>query len=335
MRICLLWAIASTTLALTAASASAQHDAKLPPRFPSVTTVEAWNQLRGKNPPLPEWALVLVKSLPRTTASMLHLDFIHRAKNPLGPVLAAKLHWTAADAINCSYARRYAEADLRQAGIDPKEFITSAADLASLPEPDRLLVEFARKMTRAANTVTDQEVARLLEHFGPEKVVAIVHTLAWANFQNRIILGFGVQVEPDGPLPPLDPILDKGNLARVVAPKRPPWKEVQQTRMSLTSLLRPDWQDESGAEPARAVELQKARKPRVPMPDPGRFAALPPEIKAQATKIVWTNISMGYQPLLTQSWFETMQIFQQEADLDKVFRNSMFWIITRSNQCFY
>jgi hypothetical protein len=162
-----------------------------------------------------------------------------------------------------------------------------------------------------------------------------VHTLAWANFQYRIILGLGVQVEPRGPLPPLDPVLDKASLTKVVAPKRTPWKEAQKAKMSLGALLRLDWQDESGTTPARAVELQKARQPRIPLPDPGRFAAMPPDIRDQATKIVWSRVSMGYQPLLTQSWFETMQTFQQEADLDRVFRNSMFWIITRSNQCFY
>jgi alkylhydroperoxidase family enzyme len=335
MRISLIWAAIGAALVLAASPVTARHDTKTPQRFPSVSTDEAWNVLRGKNPPLPGWALILVKSLPRTTAGMLQLDYLHRAKNPLGPVLAAKLQWTAADTLNCNYGRSYAAADLKRAGVDPTEFIKSAGDPARLSEPDRVVVNFARKMTSAAHTVTDEEVALLLKRFGPEKVVAMVHTLAWANFQYRVILGLGVQVEPKGPLPPLDPVLDKASLTKVVAPKRPPWKEAQKVKMSLGALLRPDWQDESATTSARAVELQKARQPRIPLPDASRFAAMPPDIKEQATKIVWSRVSMGYQPLLTQSWFETMQAFQQEADLDRVFRNSIFWIITRSNQCFY
>ncbi len=335
MRICLIWAVAGAILALAAAAAPAQHDAKSPPRIPSVSTEEAWNRLRGKNPPLPAWALALVKSLPRTTAAMLHLDYIHRAQNPLGPALAAKLHWTAADTINCSYGKSFAVADLQRAGLDPKEFVKSVGDAAKLPEPDRIVVEFARKMTKAANTVTDEEVALLLERFGPEKVVAMVHTLAWANFQNRIILALGVQVEPNGPLPPLDPLLDKEGLTKLVAPKRPAWKDVQETKISVASLVRPDWQDLSGTEPAKAMELQKSRHPRIPLPDSGRFAALPPDEREQATKIVWSRVSMGYQPLLTRTWFETMRTFQQEAAFNRVFSNSMFWIITRTNECFY
>ncbi|HEV8060388.1 MAG TPA: hypothetical protein VGP68_10970 [Gemmataceae bacterium] len=335
MRICLIGAVAGATLALAAAAAPAQHNAKSPPRFPSVSTEEAWNRLRGQNPPLPAWALALVKSLPRTTAAMLHLDYIHRAQNPLGPVLAAKLHWTAADAINCSYGKSYAEADLRRAELDPKEFINSLGDAAKLPKDDRIVVDFARKMTNAAYTVTDAEVALLLKRFGPEKVVAMVQTLAWANFQNRIILGLGVQVEPNGPLPPLDPLLDKEGLTKLVAPKRPAWKEVQEGKISVASLVRPDWQDQSGTESAKAMELQKSRQPRIPLPDLGRFAAMPPDVREQATKIVWSRVSMGYQPLLTQTWFETMRTFQKEAALNRVFSNSMFWVITRTNECFY
>jgi hypothetical protein len=83
------------------------------------------------------------------------------------------------------------------------------------------------------------------------------------------------------------------------------------------------------------MELQKSRQPRIPLPDLDRFAGLPPDVRAQATKIVWSHVSMGYQPMLTQTWFETMRIFQQEAAFNRVFSNSMFWVITRTNECFY
>ena len=36
----------------------------------------------------------------------------------------------------------------------------------------------------------------------------VVHTLALANFQNRIVLALGIEVEANGPLPPFDPQLD-------------------------------------------------------------------------------------------------------------------------------
>ena len=96
---------------------------KSPYRFPAATLEEASKQFGGDK--LPGWALTLAKPLPKTTAAMLQLDYVHRAKNPLGPALAGKLHWTAADAIDCDYARRYADADLIRAGVKGDEFKTA------------------------------------------------------------------------------------------------------------------------------------------------------------------------------------------------------------------
>jgi alkylhydroperoxidase family enzyme len=293
------------------------------PRFPAAGDEESWQQIRGTSPALPAWARALAEPLPRTTGAMLYLDYVHRTKNPLGPILAGKLHWIAADAIGCEYARRSAEADLRRSGLKDEDLQQLAGDPKKLPYPDRIAMEFARKLTLAAYKVTDAEVAALIKEFEPEKVVAMVHTLAWANFQNRIVLALGVQVERDGPLPPLDPHLDPDR--QIKAPPRPAWKEAQSASTTAT-IGRPDWRKLTEVELESALADQKARQPRIP---------LPKETKTPATKIVWTHVSSNYQPLLTQTWFDTMRTFQQEAKLDRVFSNSYFWVITRTNECFY
>src|SRR5262249_38062254 len=145
---------------------------------------EAWERLPRANPPLPAWARALAASLPRTTVAMLELDRLHRANNPLGPTLAGKIRWMAAHAISCAYGERCAEADLRRASVSEKDLKRLAGDLRDLPAAERAALAFARKLSRAGHTVTDAEVAELLEHFGAEKVVAMVHTVAYANFQN-------------------------------------------------------------------------------------------------------------------------------------------------------
>lgn len=330
IRTSILPSIALVVLAASVGAGQVQPDPK-PKRFPAADTGEAWLLLRGDDPPLPAWALALAKPLPRTTAAMLQLDYVHRAKNPLGPVLASKLHWAAADALGCAYGKRYAVADLRRAGLKDDDFKALSGDPNQLPAEDQAALAFARKLTLAAYQVTDAEVAQLLELFGPEKVTAMVHTLAWANFRNRICLALGVAVEAGGPLPPLD----STQKSTAVAPTRPPWKQVQAAETPWEVTAPTDWRKLSAAELRTALEQQKARKPRIPLPDPSRLVGLPPAAKAQASKIVWTNVSMGYQPLLTQTWFETMQTFQQEAKLDRVFSQSMFWVITRGNECFY
>jgi hypothetical protein len=236
-------------------------------------------------------------------------------------VLAAQLRWEAADAIGCEYAKAYAAADLKRAGSDPVQGL----------DPD--LRAFARQVTANAAGVTDEQFAELLGRYGEEKMVAVVHTLAYANFQNRIFLALGVAVEPGGPLPPLDVQLDLDARAKLATPPRPSWDEIRAKKVAVRKFV-PGWPEQSDAALAKAMAEQKQRKPRI-QPDPKRVAALPPVARPQAARIVWTAISMGYQPLLTKAWFDTMGTFQSEAKFDRVFSNSYFWVITRSNDCFY
>lgn len=317
----------ATTWLVAAAPAAAPPRARLP----VADHEQAWRLLPRVAPPLPAWARQLIGPLPRTTGAMLELDRLHRAGNPLGAVLAGKLRWAAADALGCVYARRYAEADLRRAGLTEDQLRGLAGSPETLPEADRLALAFARRVTRSASAVSDAEVQTLVERFGAETVVAMVHTVAHANFQGRIFLALGVTVEADGPLPPLDVHLDPTARAALPTPPRP----ARARGADADVLARPRWDKQTFAELQTALARQQTRRERIPLPSAERLAALPPEARAQAERIVWTRLSMGYQPRLTRAWFDTMRTFQQEARLDRVFSNSLFWVITRTNDCFY
>ena len=135
-------------------------------RFPVPEPEAAWKRLRGDDPTLPAWALEMAEALPRTTGAMLHLDAVHRTQNPLGPVLTGKLRWVAADAVGCEYAKKYAEADLVRAGMTAEDVQQLGGTVQELPEKERLALQFARKLTKAAHTVTDAEFADVLKEFG-------------------------------------------------------------------------------------------------------------------------------------------------------------------------
>src|SRR5262249_47888655 len=55
-------------------------------RFPLLSDEECWRNLppaeKGGGRSLPSWARALAGLLPRTTAAMLQLDFVHRTQNP-------------------------------------------------------------------------------------------------------------------------------------------------------------------------------------------------------------------------------------------------------------
>jgi hypothetical protein len=82
--------------------------------------------------------------------------------------------------------------------------------------------------------------------------------------------------------------------------------------------------------------LQQQQRPgRVPIPDDDALSFLPPEQRQRSGAIIWSRVSLGYQPALTRGWFSLMDAFREESKLDRVFSNTLFWVVTRNNQCFY
>ena len=309
-------------------------------RVPLLDNADAWEHLpratQGAGQPLPGWARALAWSLPRTTAAMLDLDRLHRTRNPLGPVLRGKMRWVAADANKCEYARAYAEADLRRAGVSETEIKALSGNLSRLPEPERIALEFARQMTLEADKVTDEEVARIKSFHGEKGLSAMVLLLAYANFQDRLLLALDVPIESDGPLPPLDVRFARGAPAPPVPPRLPP----------RTSPLAPvpdvvadaDWQALDIDALKKGLETQKGNAGRIRVPT---FEDVLKGLPADAPKpknpvrIKWTLVCMGYQPELAMAWSACTRAFGEEANQDRVFEESLFWVVTREIHCFY
>lgn len=297
--------------------------AEPPAAFPAADADAAWARLPREAPPLPPWARALVGPLPKTTAKMLELDHLQRAKNPLGAELAALIHWTAADALDSKYGRAAAEADLKRTTFG------GVPDAAKLPADVRTAVAFARKLTTEGHAITDAEFAAVLRLYGPEKTTAIVHTVAFDNFLNRVLLGLGADGDP---VPPVGVPFDAAGLAKVPVPVRPPWDDLTATKADGIS-VRADWKaaDDLDAK----LDKQKGRSPRIPLPSAARLDALPPREKDMAGRVLWNTVSSGYQPEMTRAWFACLSAFYEESKVDRVFTNSMFWVVTRTNDCFY
>jgi hypothetical protein len=294
-----------------------------PPKLSPDADATAWRLLPPvKKPPLPEWARLLAAPLPKTTAKMLELDYLHREKNPLGVRFGGRLRWTVADALESDYGRETAKADLQRANALKTPDTTS----------EKIALAFARKLTLSGHAITDEEFATLLKHFSPEQVTAIVHTVAYANFHNRIVLAIGAK----GETPVAEPIAMKFDMedAKTQSPKRPPWDELKTAKGEGLS-VRVEWSKKEFDTLAKSLGDQKERNLRIPLPDKARFEKFPPREKMQAEKIVWMTVSAGYQPELTRAWFACLNAYYEEASTDRVFSNSVFWVVTRTNDCFY
>jgi alkylhydroperoxidase family enzyme len=309
-------------------------------RVPLPSNAEAWSFLpkpeQGENPPLPNWARALARSLPRTTAAMLDLDRLHRTRSPLGPLLRGRMRWVAADANDCEYARAYAEADLSRAGLDDKGIDELRGDHSGLPEAEQAALEFARKMTVDASTVTDEEVARLTDHYGPSNVAAMVLLLAHANFQDRLLLALDIPVEPGGPIPPLEVRFAQEDPPPAVPPRiRPVGSRGPFVPERIDD---PEWLAYDFTELQEQLQGQRARSGRIRVPTWDEVKAVLPQgypLPKAPIRIQWSLVCMGYQPELAAAWSACTRAFREEANQDRVFEESLFWVVTRTIHCFY
>jgi len=323
------------------------------PRLPIPTDAEVWPLLppieEGGGQSLPAWIRALAPTLPKTAAAMIDLDYAQRAESPLPPRLRARLRWVAAHANRCDYAKAYARADFIRAGgkADDIDGLLRAFD--KLPEGERLACELVQRLTEAGYTVTDAQVERLVELYGPKQVVAMVLVAAYANFQDRLLHALGVAVEPNGPLPPVKvrfrkpappekPTKGKGEEAKE-KPKRGLSPRASNPPPLPRKLDDPEWTaisiDALRERLRRQVERPQAR---IPVPDWETVRrGLSPDIypSGKPIRIKWSLLNYGYQPRLTAAWLGGLRAFHEESDLDRLFHESMFWVVTRSLQCFY
>jgi alkylhydroperoxidase family enzyme len=325
---------------LPAAAASADV-----PHVPLLETADAWEALPPCAEPrgalLPNWARALAGSLPYTTAAMLELDAIYRTSGEFDPRLRAKLRHAAARGVHSAYGEAYAIADLRRYGADDAEVARLEDDARDMPPAERAALQFAHKMTVAAWTVADEEVAYLVEQFGERAVVAMVLQLAYSNFLDRLVLALGVPVEERGPLNPQRYGFEiPSSIAEIPQAARPDAAEAAHDEPvpDLTDAFGADWSSLAYEEMQQSLDRQRERAGRVSVPawedvierlPPGLY---PPD---RPMKVKWSLVVLGHQPELGPAWLRCLRVFGQESQFDRVFAESIFWVITRSLQCFY
>jgi alkylhydroperoxidase family enzyme len=309
-----------------------------------LSNAEAWKRLpgarRGAGQPLPIWARMMAGELPRGTAAFLQLDLAQRTKSPVGPKLRAAMRWVAAHANRCAYSEAYASADARRAGLDQANLDALANDgYPGWTDDERAALSFARKMTVASDAVTDAEFAALVKAFGERRAASMVLLLAYANFQDRFLLCLGATVEPEGPLAPLDVDFDPASFTTRTTPPPP---------LQKSALPKPTGKDLVVDDPLWAkipyetlqvqLEAQRNKPTRLRIPSWDEVARnLPEGLIKKPSDIVWYRIVFGYAPELAVPFEVFMRTAGAEAapKYDRIFGQSVFWVVTRAIKCPY
>jgi alkylhydroperoxidase family enzyme len=306
---------------------------------PLLDNATAWKHLpeatTGAGEPLPAWARALARAQPRTTAATLELDYLHRASSPLEPRLRGLVRWAAANANRCPFTQAQALADLRRAGVDAAALKALTDDPKTLSAAERAAVEFARKMTSAAWSVTDDEVAALIKTHGEKQVVAMVQLLAYANFQDRLLHSLGVASADSAAAPALNVKFAKAKDAPPVPERKPPLDPPADAGPRFDD---PEWLSVDFAELQKRMQSQRERLPRIRVPAWEDVLKNLPSGAAAPKRplgIKWSLVCMGYQPRLAQGWSACTGAFRQDAKQDRIFEECLFWVVTRSLQCAY
>lgn len=312
---------------------------------PAVTLLsdeDCWRRLPqptlGWGKPLPSWARAIAVYLPRTAAAMLLLDYAHRTKSAVAPVLRAKMRWVIADANRCEYSKAYAVADLKRSGATDEVIAILIGNPEKWPEADRKPLEFVRLLTTAAATIPDRLFEDLRQTYGEQQVASMVMLAAYGNFQDRIVLGLQLPMEQAGPLAPLEVAFVEGALQMTpflpatATAAAPPSKSATEETLADNE----PWNAVSWSELQQRLHEQKNRIPRLPIPTWEEVKAkLPPTMVSHPIRIVWNLVAYGYVPELAIPWSTATRTLWSELPGDRIFEESLFWVQTQTVECRY
>jgi hypothetical protein len=204
-------------------------------------------------------------------------------------------------------------------------------DRSPLSTETRRALDIARELTRAAYKVSDDQMAALRKYLGDQKLVAFVQLIAFGNFQDRLLLTRGTPPEPGGPLPPSGVHFKRPWVGGEVA-ARPPAPTAADGPPDKVADA--DWRSIDFPSIQKLMESQRGREPRVSVPSADDVLKhLPPG--AKPTRIKWSLVCTGHSPELAIPWTMGLRTFAEESKQDRVFEESLFWVVTRELQCFY
>lgn len=305
--------------------------------FPQPLSNEAaWDRLppaiKGQGAPLPLWARQLAAIMPKTTASLLALDYAQRANNPIPPRLRAAMRLSSADYHASPTGKRTAANDAQLAGLTKGE-LDSDWTLG-----ERRALRFMYQMDLASAGVEDRGFQELVGFFGERVTASMVLLSAYSNFHNRLLICLGTPESESDDLPAQHIDFAPDQLVSVTTP--PPPREAISSAAAQENVVKSayGWSEISFEQLQQKLDTQRQKPTRLPVPDWDACAKnLPPGLINKPSDIIWYRIVFGYAPELAVPFEYFMRTSGAEAagKWDRIFATSLFWVTTKAIDCPY
>ncbi len=299
--------------------------------------------LVGEGVPLPTWARMLAPRLPLSTAALLELDLAQRTKSPVAADLRAAMRFVVAGANGCDYAQQVALLDLRNTDASQSQHDSLVdATFDGRSSEQRSALKFARKMSIASSSVTDEEFEDLVKAFGEKQTASMVLIAAYANMQDRLLLCLGADAAidaADGTMAPIEVSFSPGSFN--IERRHPPASEPTELPVKIgVDLIRDDvtWSQLSYDRLQERLVEQREKPTRLPILEWAKVSEnIPGGMFDRPSDIVWYRTVFGYAPELAIPFERFMRISGTEtsANYGRVFGTTLFWIVTRCVECPY
>jgi alkylhydroperoxidase family enzyme len=180
---------------------------------PTRLRVPTWEEVRRglpdgfMKPNRVVWNLVHLGYVPELAVPW---EILMRANAPetysnLHRVVGTDLFWVTARTINCSYCMGHGEmlwevVGLNRSQADRVSRVLAGDNWSSFPHEEQRALAFAREVTRAPWSVTDDDIRVLKDDFGPVGAAAVIYWECRGNYMTRVANGFQLTLERDNVL---------------------------------------------------------------------------------------------------------------------------------------
>ena len=89
-----------------------------------------------------------------------------------------------------------AVAGLNQLQVDHRVRTLASGDWSTFAPHERVILHFARKVSKQPQSVSRQDINTLVQHLGQDRTIDWLFHLSWCNFMTRVADAFQIPLEP-------------------------------------------------------------------------------------------------------------------------------------------